>query len=74
MKVIAKYWFSSLTGHCGIVVGEDETTGERKAYIGVIGGFNEEADTKTIMESGQKFRPLILKEILQRLEPQEKSE
>lgn len=67
MKVIADYWFSSMTGHCGIVIGKDEYTGEYKAYIGVIGGFNQQSDTQAILEGGQKLSPSILEEILRKL-------
>lgn len=52
MKILDTMWFNSRGGHCGLVIGEDEVTGEKKAYIGVVSGTNEEADTKEVAEWG----------------------
>jgi len=71
MKVLHSYWFSDMSGgHMGIVVGEDERTKERKAYIGIAGGHNQEDDIAAIAARGQKVSPAILEEILGKLKPQ----
>jgi len=65
MKVLADYWFSDMYGGTvGIVVGEDELTKERKAYIGVAGGYNQEADKKSILEGGRKLSSSFLAGLL----------
>ena len=55
MKVIVSLWFTSSQGCIGIIVGEDDTTGDRKAYIGIGHGLDERADTKAISALGSKF-------------------
>ena len=73
MKVLADYWFSDVWGGtCGIVIGEDSLTGERKAYIGVADGYSQEADKQHILEGGQKFSPSLLEGILGLLKSQKK--
>lgn len=52
MKIKQAYWFSTMVGTIGIIVGEDEYTGKRKGYIGNAAGYDEEADTKHIAERG----------------------
>ena len=47
MKQLDTIWFSGLET-IGIVIGEDEITGERKAYIGTGKGYSEEADIQHI--------------------------
>ena len=44
MKEIKTFWFTNFTEVVGIVVGEDEVTGERKAYVGAASGIDERAD------------------------------
>lgn len=58
MKIIHDVWFNNMLGVVGIVVGEDEITGERKAYVGVAAGHNLEDDMKLVAELGGKF-PLV---------------
>jgi hypothetical protein len=43
MKITESIWFISLglIGCVGIVMGEDEATGQRKAFVGVGYGVNE---------------------------------
>lgn len=53
-KIIAVHWFSQSGPTIGIVTVEDETTGERKAYVGTGDGFDEQADIKRIRELGGK--------------------
>ncbi len=66
MKVLDTMWFNSRAGHCGLVVGEDETTGEKKAYMGVVSGLSEEMDTKEITEWGCKVSLRRLNEIIKK--------
>ena len=70
MKILDTIWFTELGKEepIGIVIGEDENTGEKKAYIGTGNGFEEGSDTISIAERGAKVSPQILKFILKRLE------
>ena len=69
MRPIHVYWFTCMTGTIGVVVGEDTVTKEKKAYIGVAGGFNEEADTKIVMERGAPLSLGWLLEVANYLKP-----
>ena len=64
MKVVKTFWFNSLTGAIGIVVGKDEVTGKPKAYIGSVSGLDREADEKQVRELGGKVSVAVLEEIL----------
>lgn len=55
MKIIETIWFTGMYGFCGIVLGEDVITGERKAYLGVHHGVEEESDRRLIAKGGAKF-------------------
>ena len=57
MKVTNRVWFSELgkTDCIGIIIGIDEHTGEKKAYIGTGNGVSEEADVLRIASNGAKF-------------------
>ena len=55
MKVIETLWFTNLDGCIGIVVVEEDVTGDRKAYIGPASGTDEKADTEQILAWGNKF-------------------
>lgn len=55
MKVIETLWFTNRDGCIGIVVGEEDITGDRKAYIGPASGTDEKADTEQILAWGNKF-------------------
>jgi len=70
--MIEKFWFSGLTT-VGIVIGEDERTKERKAYIGATdgGGLSEASDAKHILEYGAKVHPEQLENILATLKNKE---
>ena len=63
MKIKQAFWFSTLQGTIGIVVGEDEHTGKRKGYIGMVGGRDEEADTETIAQQGSPVMAAYIGEI-----------
>ena len=54
MKVIDSMWFNTLQGNFGFVVGEDETTGERTLYAGVVSGYNQSIDEQAILSWGNK--------------------
>lgn len=73
MKILADYWFIDMRGGTmGIVVGEDECTGERKAYIGVGAGYNQETDRHFISEYGQKLPISFIEELLNYLKSKKK--
>jgi len=52
MKVIETLWFNSFGGTVGIVVGEEEITKTRVAYIGPASGIDEKEDTDHIISFG----------------------
>jgi hypothetical protein len=68
MKMIETYWFSSGTGLCGIVIGQDEFTGEKKAYIGIGEGKNEGLDARYVLELGSPVSAEVLHGIARKLE------
>ena len=55
MKVIDKLWFTNRDGVIGIVVIEEDVTGDRKAYIGIGEGKSEFTDTEAIVNWGNRF-------------------
>ena len=55
MKIIETLWFTNKDGCIGIVVGEEDITGDRKAYIGPASGTDVKADTEAILAWGTKF-------------------
>lgn len=55
MKTIETLWFTGMSGCIGIVVIEEDITGDRKAYIGPASGTDEKADTEQIISLGNKF-------------------
>jgi len=68
MKTIETLWFTNIDGCIGIVVVEEDVTGDRKAYIGpglkyTLGeltgltgrGIDEKADIEQILARGNKF-------------------
>lgn len=63
MKTIEIIWFTTFDGTLGITVIEEDVTGDRKAYIGVVKGNNEKVDEKRIVAFGQKL-PLSIIERL----------
>ena len=73
MRPIHVYWFTCMTGTIGVVVGEDNVTKEKKAYIGVAAGFDQDADTKTVMELGAPLSLGWLLEMAYYLKPQKKA-
>lgn len=65
MKIIDSIWFASfdMLGVVGVVMGEDDVTGEKKAYIGNAPGTNEQRDAERIAETGAKLTPEIAEKI-----------
>ena len=78
MKIEKSYWataplFGTSVYVCiGVVLGVDEVTGQRKGYIGITSGDNEKSDEEFIAQYGQKVSPVIVKGILDYLEPTRK--
>ena len=54
VKVIDSMWFNTLQGSFGFVVGEDETTGKRRLYAGVVSGLDQKADEQELLSWGNK--------------------
>jgi len=69
MRLIQVYWFTCMSGCIGVVVGEDEITKAKKAYIGVVSGSDEDADTKTVMELGSPVSLRWLVEMVNHMTP-----
>lgn len=63
MKEIKTFWFTNVSGVIGIVVGEDEVTKKRKAYIGVASGAGVQADTDYIKSFGSPVSLAVLREM-----------
>jgi len=69
MLIKKRYWFSGYFGTIGIITGEDDRTGQKKAYIGTAPGYDEDADTKLIATKGSPVVPAIMAEIVEDLKP-----
>ena len=67
MKVIEKIWFTNIKGTAGLVIIEEDVTHDRKGYIGVVDGEDEEADTQSLLAWGQKFSLRFAEDIARRL-------
>ena len=67
-KIIETVWFPGAKGLCGIVVTEDEVTGERRGYVGVAFGLDEDVDANMVKDWGVKLFPRVLRDILAKLE------
>lgn len=65
MKIINVTWFTQMGAvkPIGIIVGEDGE--ERKAYIGVGSGLNEEMDIQHIAETGAKISVDTLERVVE---------
>ena len=66
MKIEKAVWFSGTNffGCVGIVMGADELTGKKKAYMGIIGGLDNKQDEKTIAETGSPVNVAVLQEVI----------
>ncbi len=65
-KLIDSMWFNTDQGHFGIILAEDETTGELKLYAGVVAGFDQQADERAILSWGHKVNIGMLAGLLAR--------
>ncbi len=72
MKVLETLWFTGSTGCIGIVVIEEDVTGERKAYIGVGSGISEKADQEHIIAWGITFSHDTVLRLAHYLKPMKK--
>ena len=57
-------WFNTAQGSFGIILAEDETTGERKLYAGVAAGFDQQADEQAILSWGNKVNIGLLEGLI----------
>lgn len=73
METLLVEWFTDSAGSFGIVVGEDEITKERKAYIAPCHGMNESEDIDWIKSNGAKVIPKQLENVLEVLNKKEDS-
>lgn len=69
MKITNAIWFTQMgeAKIIGIIIGEDEETGEMKAYIGTGYGINETIDANHIAKTGAKLHPVTLSGIVKQL-------
>ena len=67
MRIKRPYWFTGFFGTIGIVTGEDEVTGKKKAYIGTAPGFDDDLDTHHIAKTGSPVDPRQLEQVLEDL-------
>lgn len=74
MKIIDSLWFTTIDGSIGIIVIEEDVTGDRKAYIGPASGKDEKADTEKIIAWGNKFSIDTAERILHFLKKEDKKE
>ena len=63
MKVIDAIWFSSVHGHCGLVLGENDR-GERKIYGGPARGLDQGTDERQILAWGNRANIGMLESFL----------
>ena len=66
MKIEKTVWFSGLniSGVVGIVMGVDEVTGKKKAYIGFGSGSVERFDERIIAATGSPVNIAVLQEVI----------
>jgi len=65
-KVVDSMWFNTAQGSFGIILAEDETTGERKLYAGASACFDQQADEQQILSWGNKVNLGMLGSFLTR--------
>ncbi len=66
MKIQKTVWFSGLNipGLIGIVMGVDEVTGKKRAYMGFGDGSSEKFDEKVIAATGSPVNVAVLQEVI----------
>lgn len=65
-KAIDSTWFNTIQGSFGIVLAENETTGERRLYAGVCKGDDQQADEQAIISWGNKVNLSMLESLIAR--------
>lgn len=70
MKITNMIWFTQMgsPSTIGVVMGEDDHSGEKKAYIGTGEGLDEKEDAQHISKFGAKLRVERLKEMVKFLD------
>lgn len=71
MKTIDSMWFNSRQGHFGFVLAEDETTGKRTIFAGVIPGLDQQSDEKEVISCGNRVNIPMLEELLSKCKQSE---
>lgn len=66
MKVLDSMWFTSMKGTCGMVLAEDEVTGKKRLYAGVVSGLDQSGDERDILSWGNKINILTLSSLISR--------
>ncbi len=69
MKIIDDIWFTGFQGIVGILIGEDDVTHERKAYVGIVSGKGLWKDVNAIAENGCPLTPEVAMKIAGLLNP-----
>jgi len=63
-KVLDSMWFPNGEATFGIILAEDQTTGERTLYAGAADGFDRQADEQTILSWGNKVNLEMLEGLI----------
>lgn len=64
MLVIDSMWFSSWSGYFGFVLAEDEITGKRAIYAGVVEGKDQKVDEQALISCGNRVNTQMMAEML----------
>jgi len=67
MRVVDSIWFNTRQGHFGFVIGEDETTGKRNLYGGVVPGFCQVADEQELLSWGTKVNIGMMESLIAKI-------
>ena len=59
------HWITTVSGTIGIVLADNEH--QKKAYIKIVAGFNEEYDIQDIVQKGGKIDLFVAEEIVKHL-------
>ena len=51
-RVVDTLWFTNMKGVIGIVILAEDVTNDRKAYISVVDGHDQNVDTQTVISYG----------------------
>jgi hypothetical protein len=73
MKVIDSLWSTTKDGCIGIIIIEEDVTGDRKAYMGIGQGHSQDDDTQGILAWGTSFSISFAERILYFLKKEEKT-